>query len=679
MSGAAVWTGIGLLALEALVLVGVAGLISRRMQSPQWERTIWQACFAALLGLLVLEFSGGARVLGRLAVSQPRKTDPVVAAAFAKPTPGPHAGVAAEFHGQKLDTPNDHINSPSQTGPPSAMGPSLPRASGDSLSVTVARLFVGTWFVGVLFILGLHGVARFRFAVLLRRSREVGAGTLLRQVTELAGQLGMTRRVRLFQSAQLVSPVAWGILRPAVGLPPGFDQEASLAEQDAMLAHEVAHLAAGDPAWYWVADVVGALLWWHPMVRWAKRRLHAASETAADEASLLVLDGPGVLAQSLVALGARLERPRPAAWLRIEGAGFRSGLARRVERLLKISGGKWSPPGRARTALARTVVPASFVMVLIFCVAWTVPETSTHGENMKKWKRSIGLLGLISKLAAAEQPALAADTEKTNARPEMPALGVRASSTTAMELKAKLEMIVIDEVAYDNLPLSEIIKSLRNEALKRDPEKLGVNFLFGRTAEAIRLDPVPTDPGTGLPIAKVDIQDPTTVTIRIIPPLKKVRLIDALDAIVRVADRPIKYVVEGYAVVLMLDGERINAMNSGILAPPPAPVLQTHALKVDTNVFYSSLEQMFGVSPNPMGNETGDILRHRVFPRLGLSMNSDRLVLYNPLTGVLLVRATSEEFVTIQACMEALSGTTTTTGIGNLSKRGESTPVAPRK
>src|SRR5213078_1017372 len=120
-----------------------------------------------------------------------------------------------------------------------------------------------------------------------------------------AGRLGMRRQIRVFESTQLVSPVAWGILRPAIGLPAGFEKESSLGEQDAMLAHEVAHVAAGDPAWYLLADFLGALLWWHPIVTWARLRLHAASETVADEASLLVLDGPEVLAQSLVTLGAR--------------------------------------------------------------------------------------------------------------------------------------------------------------------------------------------------------------------------------------------------------------------------------------------------------------------------------------------------------------------------------------
>ena len=57
-----------------------------------------------------------------------------------------------------------------------------------------------------------------------------------------------------------------------------------------MLAHELAHPAANDPVWYLLADLTTAVFWWHPFVWSARRRLHAASETAAFE----TMDLPGM-------------------------------------------------------------------------------------------------------------------------------------------------------------------------------------------------------------------------------------------------------------------------------------------------------------------------------------------------------------------------------------------------
>ena len=108
---------------------------------------------------------------------------------------------------------------------------------------------------------------------------------------------------------RLAGPVAFGSIRPTVALPESFACDFEPASQDAMLAHELAHLAAGDPAWQCLADLVAAVLWWHPLVWWSRGRLEAASESA-DEASLLVENGPNVLAECLVKLGGRLAQPR---------------------------------------------------------------------------------------------------------------------------------------------------------------------------------------------------------------------------------------------------------------------------------------------------------------------------------------------------------------------------------
>src|SRR5207249_6320044 len=135
-------------------------------------------------------------------------------------------------------------------------------------------------------------------------------------------------------SARLGGPIVFGVFRPVIALPGDFAERFNLAQQEAVLAHELAHLASGDPVWYGLANWASAILWWHPLVWWVRRQLHSASEQAADEASLLVVDGPVVLAECLAEMGARLTQQRPFAWIGVEGNGLRSGLGRRVERLV---------------------------------------------------------------------------------------------------------------------------------------------------------------------------------------------------------------------------------------------------------------------------------------------------------------------------------------------------------
>jgi hypothetical protein len=143
--------------------------------------------------------------------------------------------------------------------------------------------------------------------------------------------------------------------------------------------------------------------------------------------------------------------------------------------------------------------------------------------------------------------------------------------------------------------------------------------------------------------------------------LKKVRLVDVLDAIVRVADRPVQYTVEGYAVVFTLDTVRINNIHVGLPAtlpvpPPVRPTLVTRAFRVDTNSFGPGLRAMLNIASTPDARDFSGILRDLVFPKFGVEIKNSGLVFYNPITGVLLVRASQEDLESIEAVLEALGG-----------------------
>src|SRR5439155_20074357 len=125
----------------------------------------------------------------------------------------------------------------------------------------------------------------------------------------------------------------------------------------AMLAKELAHLAANDPFWCLLADAASALLWWHPAVWWMRRQLQLSSELAADEASLLIAHGPGLLAECLVEIGSLMTRPTMIGQLQM--AGFRSNLGRRVQRLVHLEGRSWSPPRPLPVALVRSFGPVA--------------------------------------------------------------------------------------------------------------------------------------------------------------------------------------------------------------------------------------------------------------------------------------------------------------------------------
>jgi len=268
----------------------------------------------------------------------------------------------------------------------------------------LARSLALVWLAGAA-VLGLRSLVGS--ALLLRfsrRLRPVRDDALTWSMHLVARRLGLRRPVRLCEAAGLTAPMAWGTMRPMVALPPGFAEDYRAEEQQAMLAHELAHLRGIDPLWQRLADWLAAILWWHPAVWWSRRQWRAASETAADEASLVVAGGPELLAECLVQLGGRVSGARPLGWVGIQGA-FRSHLGRRVERLLKLGNQQWRPP-RRRWLWAKALVPAAAVLTAIVCTSWARSETPYRGEadmNMVRhyWRQSLLGVALMATLQSA--------------------------------------------------------------------------------------------------------------------------------------------------------------------------------------------------------------------------------------------------------------------------------------
>jgi len=238
------------------------------------------------------------------------------------------------------------------------------------------------------------------------------------RLVQLADRLKLRRRVPLCEAPGLATPIAIGWLRPRIVLPTGFVSEFDGPQQDAMLAHELAHVVAGDGGWQVVVDLVAALWWWHPLVWWVRRQWRAAGELAADEACLAVPRGADTLAACLVTLARRLEsRPR-LGWMAMVGPGFRSALGRRVERLLSLSAEVWQPPARGQLKLITGALPVALLVVAVSGTAWarTQAPFSEGAPTMKmflvSWRQSLAaatLAALLSPVGSGAGQAVAAE------------------------------------------------------------------------------------------------------------------------------------------------------------------------------------------------------------------------------------------------------------------------------
>ena len=155
-------------------------------------------------------------------------------------------------------------------------------------------------------------------------------------------------------------------------------------------------------------------------------------------------------------------------------------------------------------------------------------------------------------------------------------------------IQNKLQRIMLNEVLFDGLPLQQVIQYLSDESAKRDPDKEGINFMINPNIVVSAPGAAGIDPTTGAPIPApvAEPMDMNNVIVKITTPLRNISLANALEAIVQVADKPIRFSIQEYAVVF---SQR----------PPDTAQLETRTFKVDPNTFAQGLQ---AVGAFPLGN-----------------------------------------------------------------------------
>ena len=198
-----------------------------------------------------------------------------------------------------------------------------------------------------------------------------------------------------------------------------------------------------------------------------------------------------------------------------------------------------------------------------------------------------------------------------------------------------------------NIPLSEVVNMLDEQARRLDPEGRGINFIIAPFADPVTTaaaGPAGTDPATGLPTGAQSAEpvDVNAIRIRITPALHNVRLADFLEIIVKAADKPIRYVIEDYAVVFSLKGQE------------PTP-LYFRTIKLDPGTFENGMRKFLGLPEGGNGAENVVTVFRRFFAELGVDLSPPKSVFYKDREGTLLLYASLADLDTIERAVAALN------------------------
>jgi beta-lactamase regulating signal transducer with metallopeptidase domain len=288
---------------------------------------------------------------------------------------------------------------------------------------------VAIWAIGFIVVMGglLAGLARL--VALTRRSRRVASGAWRERADVLSTQHALARGVVVFESSDRAPLLTWGLWRPRIIVPAGA-RSWSAERIDAVLAHEVAHIARRDWALQIAAETLRAVYWFNPLIWIACRRLRDESEQACDDTVLRRGIDAADYASHLLAV-ARQVLTADRGWASAPAVANASTLERRIAAMLNAS--------RNREPLTRP----TRVVALLAMLAVTITVTSV--TLTERVAAAAIAPAVLRDVALVPEPAVPAQTPPAvAARPLRRAAAPREAAAPAQQKPATFSGVVSD-------------------------------------------------------------------------------------------------------------------------------------------------------------------------------------------------------------------------------------------
>ncbi|MCB0534712.1 MAG: M48 family metalloprotease [Lewinellaceae bacterium] len=223
-------------------------------------------------------------------------------------------------------------------------------------------LIVSIWLLGFVFFLFQLG-GGLRYIYRLRRSHNQPLEPLWQEKLQaLASRIGLSHPVGLLESALVKAPMALGFFKPLILLPIGMANQLSPVEVEAILAHELAHIARRDWLFNLMQAIIEALFYFHPAVWWIAATIRAERENCCDDTAVALTGNRLVYAKTLVRLQ-DITRPAPVPSLTLGIDGAPNLLRRRpllLERIKRIL----HQPQQSASLMEKTIAMAILVALI---------------------------------------------------------------------------------------------------------------------------------------------------------------------------------------------------------------------------------------------------------------------------------------------------------------------------
>ncbi|HEX6865415.1 MAG TPA: M56 family metallopeptidase, partial [Thermoanaerobaculia bacterium] len=430
--------------LHSTLLLSLAWLASRRLarRSVRAEEVVWRvALLGGLLTASVQLAAGFEPLAGRLLLTETALADARV------PAPDLAERVVSER--------------PAFVPIPDA--PAAFEAAAPERAPSLPALALGAWALGALLLTARCVASVLRLRRRIRNRPRVVGGTLFDQLSQLTADAGFTEPVRLTCSSRLPVPVALGLNRAEISVPPRALLGLSPEEQQGLLAHELAHVARRDSLWLVFGQILASVLFFQPLNFVARRRLREISEILSDEWAVRRTGRPVSLARCLAEVAGWSVGPLR---LPVPGMADRpSNLGHRIRRLMDDA--------RSPERGIRPLWLGAALVILLVAVAAAAPGVSAAVKQQRPEAAAVAEADQAEEPEQAEEWEIEEDDDaEEDAEEDAREEAERAGSREDLDLDLDLDDALDLDLDFDLDLESEIGELARLEGLEAQLEAL---------------------------------------------------------------------------------------------------------------------------------------------------------------------------------------------------------------
>jgi beta-lactamase regulating signal transducer with metallopeptidase domain len=209
---------------------------------------------------------------------------------------------------------------------------------------------------------------------LLQRAHTIDDPRLTFRLGSRAKAADLSFIPRVAESTFISVPLTMGTLRPTILLPSDW-RDWDDGKLDAVLTHEVSHVARHDALTQRLSLLHRAIFWFSPLAWWLDRHLADLAEQASDEAALACGADRKTYAQTLLGFFEALQTAPGRVWWQGVSMATAGQAEQRIERILS-----WKGSVAMQFRKSITVAVVAFAIPVVYLTA-SVHPAKVHAQN----------------------------------------------------------------------------------------------------------------------------------------------------------------------------------------------------------------------------------------------------------------------------------------------------------